>query len=29
MEVHAQVLENIFDGNLLGRPRWAHGRKPR
>jgi len=24
MEVHAQVLENIFDGNLLGRPRWAH-----
>ncbi|HEY7744052.1 MAG TPA: CHASE2 domain-containing protein [Burkholderiales bacterium] len=24
MEVHVQVLENIFDGNLLGRPRWAH-----
>ena len=24
MEVHAQVLENIFEGNLLGRPRWAH-----
>ena len=25
MEVHTQVLENIFDGNLLGRPRWARG----
>jgi serine phosphatase RsbU (regulator of sigma subunit)/CHASE2 domain-containing sensor protein len=25
MEVHAQVLENIFDGNLLGRPRWVRG----
>ena len=25
MEVHVQVLENIFDGNLLGRPRWARG----
>jgi serine phosphatase RsbU (regulator of sigma subunit)/CHASE2 domain-containing sensor protein len=23
IEVHAQVLENIFDGNLLRRPRWA------
>lgn len=23
IEVHAQVLENIFDGNLLARPRWA------
>ncbi|MGH8622217.1 MAG: SpoIIE family protein phosphatase, partial [Burkholderiales bacterium] len=23
IEVHAQVLENIFDDNLLGRPRWA------
>ncbi len=23
IEVHAQVLENIFDGNLLGRPRWT------
>jgi len=25
MEVHVQVLESIFDGNLLGRPRWARG----
>lgn len=24
MEVHAQVLENIFEGSLLERPRWAH-----
>jgi adenylate cyclase len=23
VEIHAQVLENIFDGNLLSRPRWA------
>jgi serine phosphatase RsbU (regulator of sigma subunit) len=23
IEVHAQVLENIFDGTLLGRPRWT------
>jgi serine phosphatase RsbU (regulator of sigma subunit) len=23
IEIHAQVLENIFDGNLLARPRWA------
>lgn len=23
IEVHAQVLENIFDGSLLGRPRWT------
>jgi serine phosphatase RsbU (regulator of sigma subunit)/CHASE2 domain-containing sensor protein len=22
MEVHAQILENIFDGNLLTRPHW-------
>ena len=25
MEVHVQVLESLFDGNLLGRPRWARG----
>jgi adenylate cyclase len=24
IEIHAQVLENIFDGKLLSRPRWAH-----
>jgi serine phosphatase RsbU (regulator of sigma subunit)/CHASE2 domain-containing sensor protein len=24
IEIHAQVLENIFDGDLLVRPRWAH-----
>lgn len=23
VEIHAQVLENVFDGNLLVRPRWA------
>jgi len=23
VEIHAQVLENIFDGTLLGRPRWT------
>jgi len=23
IEIHAQVLENIFDGSLLMRPRWA------
>jgi len=23
IEIHAQVLENIFDGDLLSRPRWA------
>ena len=23
IEIHAQLLENIFDGNLLGRPRWS------
>ncbi len=23
IEIHAQVLENIFDGELLARPRWA------
>jgi CHASE2 domain-containing sensor protein/serine phosphatase RsbU (regulator of sigma subunit) len=23
VEIHAQVLENIFDGKLLSRPRWA------
>lgn len=23
IEVHAQVLENVFDGDLLSRPRWA------
>jgi CHASE2 domain-containing sensor protein/serine phosphatase RsbU (regulator of sigma subunit) len=23
VEIHAQVLENVFDGNLLSRPRWA------
>ncbi len=23
IEIHAQVLENIFDGALLSRPRWA------
>jgi len=23
IEIHAQVLENIFDGKLLSRPRWA------
>ncbi len=23
IEVHAQILENIFDGALLGRPRWT------
>lgn len=23
IEIHAQVLENLFDGNLLIRPRWA------
>jgi serine phosphatase RsbU (regulator of sigma subunit)/CHASE2 domain-containing sensor protein len=25
MEVHAQVLENIFDGNMLTRPHWMRG----
>ncbi|MGH8635271.1 MAG: CHASE2 domain-containing protein [Burkholderiales bacterium] len=25
MEVHVQVLENIFDGNLLARPHWMRG----
>ena len=25
MEIHAQVLENIFDGNLLTRPHWMRG----
>jgi serine phosphatase RsbU (regulator of sigma subunit)/CHASE2 domain-containing sensor protein len=24
IEIHAQVLENIFDGDLLVRPWWAH-----
>jgi CHASE2 domain-containing sensor protein len=24
IEIHAQVLENIFDGALLSRPGWAH-----
>ena len=24
IEIHAQVLENVFDGALLARPRWAH-----
>jgi CHASE2 domain-containing sensor protein/serine phosphatase RsbU (regulator of sigma subunit) len=24
VEIHAQVLENIFDARLLSRPRWAH-----
>jgi adenylate cyclase len=24
IEIHAQVLENIFDAKLLSRPRWAH-----
>ena len=23
IEIHAQVLENVFDGSLLARPRWA------
>jgi len=23
VEIHAQVLENVFDGDLLARPRWA------
>jgi adenylate cyclase len=23
IEIHAQVLENVFDGSLLSRPRWA------
>src|SRR5439155_25047841 len=23
LEIHAQVLENVFDGALLMRPRWA------
>jgi CHASE2 domain-containing sensor protein len=23
IEIHAQVLENIFDGKMLARPRWA------
>jgi serine phosphatase RsbU (regulator of sigma subunit) len=25
IEIHAQVLENVFDGALLMRPRWAPG----
>jgi serine phosphatase RsbU (regulator of sigma subunit) len=24
IEIHAQVLENVFEGSLLMRPRWAH-----
>jgi serine phosphatase RsbU (regulator of sigma subunit) len=24
VEIHAQVLENVFEGSLLMRPRWAH-----